>query len=133
MTPPTLVGTATPEAPGPHRHAGPFARAAEAVPPPALVLVSVVSIQFGAAVAVHLIEVLGPISTTFLRSGSGWGSMGGRRLGAVWRGCCGGVSLRCEGGAGAGVGWLGIGWRGSCGCCLGAWLVGGWGGGGGGG
>jgi inner membrane transporter RhtA len=37
------------------------------VPPPALLLVSIVSIQLGAAVAVHLIEVLGPIATTFLR------------------------------------------------------------------
>jgi inner membrane transporter RhtA len=37
------------------------------VPPPALVLVSVVSIQLGAAVAVNLFDTLGPIATTFLR------------------------------------------------------------------
>lgn len=38
-----------------------------AVPPPALVLVSIVSIQLGAAVAVGLFDSLGPMSTTFLR------------------------------------------------------------------
>ncbi|MEO6578492.1 MAG: EamA family transporter [Candidatus Limnocylindria bacterium] len=37
------------------------------MPPPALLLVSVVSIQLGAAVAVNLFEALGPIGTTFLR------------------------------------------------------------------
>jgi inner membrane transporter RhtA len=37
------------------------------VPPPALLLVSIVSIQLGAAVAVHLFDALGPIGTTFLR------------------------------------------------------------------
>ena len=58
---------ATPESPEPHRHAGPVARAAASVPPSALVLVSIVSIQIGAAVAVHLFDSLGPIGTTFLR------------------------------------------------------------------
>ncbi len=67
MTPSTPGPTGKPEAPGPHRSVGPFGRATEAVPPPALLLVSIVSIQLGAAVAVHLFEVLGPISTTFLR------------------------------------------------------------------
>ena len=38
-----------------------------AVPPPGLLLVSIVSIQLGAAVAVHLFETLGPIGTVFLR------------------------------------------------------------------
>jgi inner membrane transporter RhtA len=38
-----------------------------AVPPPGLLLVSIVSIQLGAAVAVHLFETLGPVSTVFLR------------------------------------------------------------------
>jgi inner membrane transporter RhtA len=47
--------------------AGPLARAVGVVPPPALLLVSIVSIQIGAAVAVHLFESLGPIGTTFLR------------------------------------------------------------------
>ena len=37
------------------------------MPPPGLLLVSIVSIQLGAAVAVHLFEALGPIGTTFLR------------------------------------------------------------------
>ncbi|HEY8799043.1 MAG TPA: hypothetical protein VIM20_00440, partial [Candidatus Limnocylindrales bacterium] len=38
-----------------------------AVPPPGLLLVSIVSIQLGAAVAVHLFATLGPIGTVFLR------------------------------------------------------------------
>jgi inner membrane transporter RhtA len=67
MTAPTHVLTSTPETPGPDRGAGPFARVAAAVPPPGLLLVSIVSIQLGAAVAVHLFETLGPISTAFLR------------------------------------------------------------------
>jgi inner membrane transporter RhtA len=37
------------------------------VPPPALLLVSIVSIQLGAAVAVNLFPVLGPVATAFLR------------------------------------------------------------------
>jgi inner membrane transporter RhtA len=37
------------------------------VPPPALLLVSIVSIQLGAAVAVDLFPVLGPVATAFLR------------------------------------------------------------------
>ncbi len=37
------------------------------MPPPALLLVSIVAIQLGAAVAVHLFETLGPIATSFLR------------------------------------------------------------------
>jgi inner membrane transporter RhtA len=37
------------------------------VPPPALLLVSIVSIQLGAAVAVNLFPVLGPVGTAFLR------------------------------------------------------------------
>ena len=37
------------------------------MPPPGLLLVSIVSIQLGAAVAVQLFETLGPASTTFLR------------------------------------------------------------------
>jgi inner membrane transporter RhtA len=67
MTAPDLVLTSTPVAPGPGPGTGPFARAVAAVPPPGLLLVSIVSIQLGAAVAVHLFETLGPIGTTFLR------------------------------------------------------------------
>jgi inner membrane transporter RhtA len=37
------------------------------VPPPGLLLVSIVSIQLGAAVAVNLFPVLGPVGTAFLR------------------------------------------------------------------
>jgi inner membrane transporter RhtA len=51
----------------PHERAGPIGRAASAVPPPGLLLVSIISIQLGAAVAVRLFETLGPIGTTFLR------------------------------------------------------------------
>ncbi len=58
---------ALPETPEARRQAGPVARAAAAVPPPALVLVSIVSIQLGAAVAVQMFDALGPIATTFLR------------------------------------------------------------------
>ena len=49
------------------RRARPITRAVSAVPPPGLLLVSIVSIQLGAAVAVHLFEPLGPIATAFLR------------------------------------------------------------------
>jgi inner membrane transporter RhtA len=66
MTAPTLVQTSTAEAHGPGG-GGPFARAMAAVPPPGLLLVSIVSIQLGAAVAVHLFESLGTIGTAFLR------------------------------------------------------------------
>ncbi len=37
------------------------------MPPPGLLLVSIVSIQLGAAVAVNLFPALGPVATTFLR------------------------------------------------------------------
>jgi len=67
MAAPPHVLTSKPEAPGSGRGAGPFARAVAAVPPPALLLVSIVSIQLGAAVAVHLFDTLGPIGTVFLR------------------------------------------------------------------
>ena len=58
---------ACPGAPGPKPAQRAFARAVSAVPPPGLLLVSIVSIQLGAAVAVHLFPVLGPVATTFLR------------------------------------------------------------------
>jgi inner membrane transporter RhtA len=67
MSAPTLILTPTPEAPDPGSGSGRFARAVAAVPPPGLLLVSIVSIQLGAAVAVHLFETLGPIGTVFLR------------------------------------------------------------------
>lgn len=59
--------TASPGAPGPEPAEGALARAASAVPPPGLLLVSIVSIQLGAAVAVGLFPVLGPVGTAFLR------------------------------------------------------------------
>ena len=59
--------TARPDAPGPQPPAGPLARALTAAPPPGLLLVSIVSIQLGAAIAVHLFDSLGPIATTSLR------------------------------------------------------------------
>jgi inner membrane transporter RhtA len=67
MTAPTLDQTSPAEAPVPGGGSGPFARAVAAVPPPGLLLVSIVSIQLGAAVAVHLFETLGTIGTAFLR------------------------------------------------------------------
>lgn len=63
----TPMLTTQPRAPEPHGPVGPLARAAAAAPPPGLLLVSIVSIQLGAAVAIHLFEALGPIGTTFLR------------------------------------------------------------------
>jgi inner membrane transporter RhtA len=54
-------------APGPKPAEGTIARAAAAVPPPALLIVSIVSIQLGAAVAIDIFPVIGPVATTFLR------------------------------------------------------------------
>ncbi len=59
--------TESPGAPGPEPSPGVLSRAVSAVPPPGLLLVSIVSIQLGAAVAVNLFPVLGPVGTTFLR------------------------------------------------------------------
>ena len=59
--------TAPPETPGPGPADGALARAAAAVPPQGLLLISIVSIQLGAAVAVDLFPVLGPVGTAFLR------------------------------------------------------------------
>jgi inner membrane transporter RhtA len=67
MAAPPLVVTSKPEPSAAVRRPGPFARAIDAVPPPGLLLVSIVSIQLGAAVAVHLFATLGPIGTVFLR------------------------------------------------------------------
>ena len=63
----TVSLTASPVAPGPRPAEGALARAASVVPPPALLLVSIVSIQIGAAVAVNLFPVLGTVGTAFLR------------------------------------------------------------------
>lgn len=59
--------TMPPDAPGPKPTDGTISRAASAVPPPGLLLFSIVSIQLGAAVAVELFPVFGPIGTAFLR------------------------------------------------------------------
>ena len=69
MTPDTpATGSAAPGAPV-ARPGGPLAQAVGSVPPPVLLLVSIVSIQLGAAVAVNLFQTLGPVATTFLRLG----------------------------------------------------------------
>ncbi|HJP89520.1 MAG TPA: EamA family transporter [Candidatus Limnocylindrales bacterium] len=47
-------------------HAG-SSRAVDAVPAPALLIGSIVSIQVGASIAVHLFPAIGPVGTTFLR------------------------------------------------------------------
>jgi inner membrane transporter RhtA len=54
-------------APRPKPPQGAVARATAAVPPPGLLLISIVSIQLGAAVAINLFPVLGPVGTVFLR------------------------------------------------------------------
>ena len=69
MTAPSLARRSSTGPPDHDPSRGPFARAVAAAPPPGLLLVSIVSIQLGAAVAVHLFETLGPISTVFLRVG----------------------------------------------------------------
>ena len=59
--------TASSDVPAPKPPEGAFSRAAAAIPPPGLLLISIVSIQLGAAVAVDLFPVLGPVGTAFLR------------------------------------------------------------------
>jgi inner membrane transporter RhtA len=59
--------TASADAPGQKPAEGAIARAASAVPPAGLLLVSIVSIQLGAAVAVNLFPGLGTVGTAFLR------------------------------------------------------------------
>jgi inner membrane transporter RhtA len=56
-----------PERPGQKGPAGFADRALGAVPPPALVLLSIFSVQFGSAIATHLFSVLGPAGTVFWR------------------------------------------------------------------
>jgi inner membrane transporter RhtA len=69
-----LLGSAVapldlPGLPGKGRMRSAVARAIGAAPPPGLVLGSIVSIQIGAALAVHLFPALGPAGTVFLRVG----------------------------------------------------------------
>jgi inner membrane transporter RhtA len=49
------------------QRAGTVARGVASVPPPGLLLISIVSVQLGAAVAINLFPVLGPVGTAFLR------------------------------------------------------------------
>jgi inner membrane transporter RhtA len=63
----TTSEVATPDPPDAPRAGGPLARAVAAVPPPGLLLVSITSIQLGAAVAINLFDALGPIGTASLR------------------------------------------------------------------
>ena len=59
--------SASPAAPGPNPATGAVARAIGAVPPPGLLIISIVSIQLGAAVAIELFPVLGPVGVASLR------------------------------------------------------------------
>ena len=63
----SLALASPPAASGTARGSGPLGRVAAAVPPPGLLLVSIVSIQLGAAVAIHLFAALGPTTTASLR------------------------------------------------------------------
>ncbi len=58
-----------PDPPGWGRFSRGVSRAVGAVPPPGLLLLSILSIQLGAAFAVHLFAALGPIGTVALRVG----------------------------------------------------------------
>ena len=62
-----LVSASTPATRAQRGTGGRVRGAASAVPPPELLMISIVSIQLGAAVAVHLFPTLGPIGTVFLR------------------------------------------------------------------
>lgn len=62
-----LVSASTPATRAQSGTGGRVRGAASAVPPPGLLMISIVSIQLGAAVAVHLFPTLGPIGTVFLR------------------------------------------------------------------
>jgi inner membrane transporter RhtA len=64
MTTPEVATPEPKDAPPP---GGPLARAVAAIPPPGLLLVSITSIQLGAAVAINLFDALGPIGTASLR------------------------------------------------------------------
>jgi inner membrane transporter RhtA len=63
----TIPLTGEPGAPESPRPDGGVARVVGAVPPPGLLLISIVSIQVGAAIAISLFPVLGPVGTVFLR------------------------------------------------------------------
>jgi inner membrane transporter RhtA len=57
----------SPPASSPQPAEGVLARATAAMPPPALLLISIISIQLGAAAAVNLFPSLGTVATAFLR------------------------------------------------------------------
>ncbi len=56
-----------PGAPTPAAGHGALTRLVAAVPPPGLLIISIISIQLGAAVAINLFPVIGPVATVFLR------------------------------------------------------------------
>jgi inner membrane transporter RhtA len=66
---PVRAQTGLPEPGGEVPAARPASRLLASVPPPGLVLVAIVSVQVGSALAVHLFAALGPIDVVFLRVG----------------------------------------------------------------
>src|SRR5262245_56612547 len=64
---PTAVCMGRPEPTGQKGPAGPVDCALGAIPPTALVLLSIFSIQIGSAIATHLFSVFGPSGTVFWR------------------------------------------------------------------
>jgi inner membrane transporter RhtA len=64
---PTRVYTGRPDPPGRWQLSRQFPRALGAMPPPGLLLLSILSIQIGAVLAIQLFPAFGPVSIVFMR------------------------------------------------------------------